>query len=225
MTKLTDLTAAPDTEDGDFIYLVDVSDTSEDPAGSSRKVAASVLRGSPITVMLKEKIAGPITDPVGGAFEFLAIPSGYGRLFLVGEIASDRALSTEIIDVSFNGDDSTSGYMKQNLIGERGAINASDAVDDPQVTNCIGGTAIAGQGPSRVEVIIQNASSPFPKVAMGFFQFREQSDEAKGGFQFIQSPVTDVVASVKLRSGTASTLTGTMALYGEREATIYVHVT
>ena len=41
--KLTDLTAETAPADGDFLYLVDVSDTTDDPAGTSMKITLETL--------------------------------------------------------------------------------------------------------------------------------------------------------------------------------------
>lgn len=41
--KVTDLNAATDAASGDLVHLVDVSDTTDDPAGTSKKATIDVL--------------------------------------------------------------------------------------------------------------------------------------------------------------------------------------
>ena len=48
-TKLTDLTALSSLADADWVYVVDVSDTTDDSAGSSRKITRANLFPSVVT--------------------------------------------------------------------------------------------------------------------------------------------------------------------------------
>lgn len=64
--KLTDLTALTTLADGDFQYLVDVSDTTDDAAGTSKKITLATLREYmfPLVVLTK---SSTVNQNVGGA--------------------------------------------------------------------------------------------------------------------------------------------------------------
>lgn len=53
MTKITDLTALTTPEDFDLFYVVDVSDTTESAAGTSKKITRDNILNSPILIQLE----------------------------------------------------------------------------------------------------------------------------------------------------------------------------
>ena len=81
--KLSALTLATSITAGDLIYFVDVSDTTDDPAGSSKAIAKS-----DIGLTLIEEIE---QTGAGGDFDFTSIPQTYRRLYAKGYQRSTTA--------------------------------------------------------------------------------------------------------------------------------------
>ena len=83
-TTLTDLTEFAGTlAADDWVYMVDKSDTTDNPDGSSFKIQVKNIVGR---VLLQT-----ITNSSAGEFDFNSIPSGFNRLIIRGEIRGDAA--------------------------------------------------------------------------------------------------------------------------------------
>ena len=65
-TKLTGLTSLATPASGDQLYIIDVSDTTDDPAGSSRKISYSNLSIPVLPVDLTTQVTGTLPVANGG---------------------------------------------------------------------------------------------------------------------------------------------------------------
>ena len=214
MTKLTDLLQAPEVASDDQLYIVDTSDITDDPAGSSRRVPLSDLTQ---TVLAKARIAS-VTDPGVSGFTF-AIPTGTTKVWIEGNASSSRSAVGDNISVFFNGGSSPTGYYRQQNTASNGTISGVEAADDASVGFVSGATAF---DPSSrfVSIMVDHLGAGTPAYAVGQTVIRRESNWITGQINYTDSNVTAEVTSITIASRNGEQLSGTLTCYAERELTV-----
>lgn len=215
MSILTDLIKIPTVEAADQLYIVDTSDTTDNPAGSSRRVPLSDLTQ---TVLARVRLES-ITNPTVAGYIF-TVPSGTTRVWIEGLINSpSRAAELDNVDIFYNGASTATDYHKQNAMVGNGAPNATEAAADAQVLNVAGNTATYSD-PQYVSVMVDGLAGGVPAYAYGYNSVRRQTAYIQGGYIHSYSAVTDEVTSITLVSKNGVAFAGTLTMYADRELTI-----
>ena len=209
MTKLTDLTKAPDVESQDLIYIVDTSDITDDPAGSSRRVPLSDLSNT-VLVKVQQQV---ITDPGVSGYSF-TVPATASRVWIEGAVASSRASESDTVEIAFNGDSAT-GYHRQNLTASNGSANTVEAANG-LILNVAGATS-SNTNPQYVSIMVDGLQSGVQAYAFGHYMQERQTDFIFAGHTYTISQNSDLVTTISLVSQNAGSLSGTLTMYVERE--------
>lgn len=215
MSILTDLLKIPTVDAADQLYIVDTSDTTDNAAGSSRRVPLSDITQ---TVLARVKLEA-ISNPTASGFIF-TVPSGTTRVWIEGLINSpSRAASLDNVDIFYNGGSDATGYHKQNAMFRNNGTNATEAANDAQVLNVPGNTA-AYTAAQYVSVMVDGLPGGVGAYAVGYNSNRLATDDVQGGFIHSYSATTDEVTSITLVSKNGVALSGTLTMYAEREITV-----
>ena len=127
--KLTALPVVTTLADADLIYVVDVSDTTDDPAGSSAAITKANLAtavgggGGGSQTLIEE-----IEVTVAGDITFSSIPQTYDRLYIRGYLRSTIAATIDSLLWEANGDTVTANY-DSCLNYQNGPTNTTWVVD------------------------------------------------------------------------------------------------
>jgi len=136
--------ATPDTlHDDDLFCVSDVSDTTDDPAGTSKKVKRSNLVG--VGRHLIEEISGTLSE-----YDFDGIPGYYNRLILMARLQStDTSAYPKQAYIYLNADTASTNYYYQDVRGTNG-VN-SYAFNNNKIIAVMGGAKLHPDSSDRYE--------------------------------------------------------------------------
>ena len=214
MARLTEIPTTTTMTDDDLFYIVDVEDTTDNPAGSSKSIKKSDVIGN----VQKFEIAR-ITDPGAGGFVFAGYtPSEWDRLYIQGQVKSSAAATIDATEILFNGDATTANYFYQRLAG----LNAGTSVPASATTRCAtvtGATNAVANSITDVAIEIENPNSSFVKSAISHYRLMQTATAAESGSNATWNPsITVPLTAITIRTDNdpTDTLTGTLILYGEK---------
>lgn len=207
LTTRTALSSTPDKDD--LVHIVDISDTTDSGAGTSKKITAGNLVGR---ILLETIVADGSTIT---AFDFTSIPSGFNRIRGHGFFQSSRpSTDNDGVAVQLNGDTTASNYRSQRQTSI-GATESAVGDNTNYLTTC---AAAASEGKSKVEFLIEGyAETGLLKSVWGFADDYRSSGSI-ASFQpgiVYHNTLTAAITSVKLLSTNGVNFTGTMRLYLE----------
>jgi hypothetical protein len=233
--ELPDLGSTP--ADTDYIEIVDVSDTTDDPTGSSKRVsigdlpiggaslpadAAGYLENDGAGALSWSTPAGggmteiaTITDPVSGEFEWTGIPQTYKRLVVKGYIKSASTNAADTVRAWINGlGGVASDYYRSRYLNNNGAT-----VDDATSANdiaTVGGSGGINDGSSFSLEIENYTTAGVTKYLSGGSVWAESATHI-GKSEYVVRHKTDVAAITELllKTDGGEDLSGTLTLYGE----------
>lgn len=207
--KLTALTEFAGTLAGDdLLYMVDVSDTTQDVAGSSFKVPMSALGGR---FLIEE-----ITLGSAGEFDFNSIPAGFNRLIITGLVRGDVSATSDLVYVILNADTTLANYHSQRIAGIDNTAFATEFDNQPLISGCPGASSPSGLYGALTIVIEDYAGSHRKAVGCDSFVPRDASTLEASKYITLSS-ITAAITRVRIRTDNHSTdqLLGTLRLYGE----------
>ena len=221
--KLTALPVITSLADEDLFYVVDVSDTTDDPAGSSVGIARSdIIAGpAPALVLLEE-----IELSVAGEFDFgpaLAggiIPQDYDRLIIKGTVLGDVSAAADGMYCFFNADTTASNYHYQKIQGQDGSGTFTEGAV-PQIASCPAGTSPAGTY-GIINISVEDYTGANRKMAMGASFYEQAVDNASLGLRGLISAITDPITRIRIRTDNHATdqLVGKLQLFGEKSISV-----
>lgn len=206
--KLTALGAIPTVSASDVVYIVDTSDTTDDAAGSSKKVTLGSL-GSRFLIQEIPLVSA-------GEFDFTSIPAGFNRLHLHGKVRGDVTGTFETIQILFNEDTTTSNYHSQASDGDNGS-----AVSAESTSPIIAYVPAAGSPTNsyaQLHIMLEDYAGSHSKTATSsFMNYRESERTRAGTFGVINPSLTAAITRLRIRTDNNPTdgLLGTLRLYGE----------
>lgn len=208
LTALTEFagTLAPD----DWVYMVDKSDTSDDPDGSAFKIQVKNLAGR---VLIQS-----ITNTTAGEFDFNSIPSGYNRLVIEGDIRSDAAgITSDATYIIFNADTTASNYHSQLLSASDGATTGGLGETASPLIASSPGASSPTDSYANMRIVIENYTGARLKMALTQYASYEANDTLRTGARSVVSAITAAITRVRIRTDNHATdqLFGTLRLYGE----------
>jgi hypothetical protein len=221
MAKLTDVPVVTSLADNDLVYAVDISNTTDDPAGSSVAITKANLVGGggggigTKTRAVMTEIAR-VVDPGTGIFNFNGLDlSEYDSITLTGSLRGKGASTASTINVYLNGDTTDANYFRQATGGLNGGANNSETAA-PDMWYGSGGGSAAGNfsshtmsiefpaGTQRKMMSGTNASTISPDTYM----YSSLSSVRWDG----TAAITDIQVVDQLAEG----LEGTIVLYGRK---------
>jgi len=220
--KLTDLPAATTATDDDLVYMVDVSDATDDPAGSSKVITKNdFLGGGAGTTMTVKKKLQTITNTTAGEFDFDNIPAGYDRLIIEGQVRGDASVGSEDLHIYFNEELTDANYHSQQNIGSNGA-NSSTEANVPKIAVVTAASAPANAY-ATVRVVMENFAGAYIKSAISNFTAYPGVDQQKvGEIVATAESMTAAITRIRIRTDNHSTdqLLGVLHLYAEKEVVV-----
>jgi hypothetical protein len=151
MAKLTDagIPKVTTLADDDLIYAVDISDTTDDPAGSSVGITKSDFQaglgggggGETKTRSVLTEISRPTLST--GTIS-VAIPAGYDEIVIKGHLRSSEVAVGASVALEFNNDATATNYHNQTT----GAY-AGGTVNNTEANNNHIGSITAASGPAN----------------------------------------------------------------------------
>jgi hypothetical protein len=109
MAKLTDIPVVTTLDAADLIYAVDVSDTTDDPAGTSVAITKANLGGGPVTIATITNASG-----AGSDFHFTSLDlTPYSRVYVKGNVRGTNAATGSGLFLYINGDVTPANYISQ----------------------------------------------------------------------------------------------------------------
>ena len=221
MAKLTDVPVVTSLDAADLIYGVDVSDPTDDPAGSSVAITkANLLAGAGgggSTTLSTFTEIETITNTVAGEFNF-TVPAGYDRLKLIGSSRSNKVATEEYIQVYFNGDYTDANY-KTVFAGTLNGASWTGSLAWPLSGEVTASTAIANEI-GTLELLIDNPDGDQLKNQLSRFG-QSGSTNQKVGNSLVTSSITAPITQITIRpDDNANGLVGSYTLYGEKEMAV-----
>lgn len=206
--KLTDLDAIPVLAAADSIYVVDASDTTDDAAGSSKKITAENMGAR---YLIEE-----ITLGSAGEFDFNSIPAGFNRLSIKGLVRGTVSSTSDILYVLLNADTTLSNYHSQRLVGFDNSSGNQEYSSEPRIANCSAASSASGLY-SSLNIDIEDYAGSHRKMVNGVNFTPRDAAALEAGFHVALSSVTAAVTRVRIRADDHPTdgLVGTLRLYGE----------
>lgn len=206
--KLTDLGAIPLLSAADSIYVVDASDTTDDAAGSSKKITAASLGAR---YLIEE-----ITLGSAGDFNFTSIPSGFNRLRIKGIVRSDVTATEDIVMCLLNNDTTASNYFAHRMviIGETMADN--EYSNDSRIASVSAASSPANYY-SSLDVSIEQYAGSHVKIVKCQYETARTASQLDSGFYVMRWASTAAITQVQVKTDNDPTdqLLGTLRLYGE----------
>jgi len=203
-TKLSGLTALLGTEVAadDLVYIADTSAT------ASKKIELAEFGGK---YLLDE-----ITNVTPGEFDFLDIPQQFNRVYILGEVRGDQALTTIPVYCYFNNDRTAANYWSQLTAAGPAASGAEAAT--PNIGSVSGASSPANAYGTCYVTVDDYAGSNLKG-----FRSETDADRATGSdIAIYRSSVyhDSMVAAITRLTIAASNsptngLIGTLRLYGE----------
>ncbi len=206
--KLTGLPTIASADDADLLYVVDVSDTTDDPAGSSKAISFADLTaglggGGGGLIEIES-----ITDPVSGDFDFTNIPQTYKRLVIKGDLdeSNDAQLYVEL-----NNDNTAANYDGQFLF-----LSTTLARGAEPNSNRVGLMEATPAFPSNFHMKIPAYTrSDTNQLLRTETCYDSKNAQAVHSIEFFTRWSTSAaITSLKIRSG-GTISAGTLTLYGE----------
>ena len=220
--KLTALPVVTSLADDDLVYAVDISDTTDDPTGSSVGITKNdFLGGGAGTTMTVKKKLQTITNATAGEFDFDNIPAGYDRLIIEGTLRGDIAATEEGVHVYFNADTTDTNYFAQYLYTDNGILVNSEGAF-PRILLCSGGNSPAGAH-GNVVVRLEDYAGSQIKCAQGeSAAMRVVNSMYYGGIGVSHDSMTAAITRIRIRTDNHPTdqLIGTLHLYAEKEVVV-----
>lgn len=148
--KITDLPAISVAESGDYLCIVDVSDTSQSPAGTTKKIEAGNFSTSGVFY--------PAIDAVYSANIVSLAGGSYGNYFVSGK-SMILGVNFQSLDIDFDVSNVGSidielpaGYMAATASGSASIIYTTVAIGTPTPVffNCLGASG------GKVQIALQN---------------------------------------------------------------------
>jgi carbon monoxide dehydrogenase subunit G len=221
-TKLPALPQVTSLSALDKIYAVDVSDTTDDPTGSSVGInVGDLLAGAGVKTVVTKTLIGEFTDPTSGEFDFDNIPAGYDRLVIEGKVRGDKAADNDNVLMFFNSDTTTANYHFQYLAAYNGTALVSEAAE-ARIGNISAASAPTDSYTSFRIAIEDYAGSTLKSANNVFTQLRLAGEIFGGTYDMSHTSMTAAITRVRIRSLNHPTdkIIGTLRIYGEKEETL-----
>ncbi|GAB5451840.1 MAG: hypothetical protein Hals2KO_21680 [Halioglobus sp.] len=192
LTDETELTEVPQSDD--WLYLVDVSDTADDVAGSGRKVQlGNILSRVPFET---------IANVAAGEFDFSSIPGGGKRLVFVLRLRGEAADVRESLRCFLNADTTNSNYQFEELSTESGTVNGTSG------NSAYCGVSSADNSPadaySTLTIAIEDyeSASTLKVLNCSYRAFLKDTPSVtlRAGEIVCASSLTDAITRVRIRS-------------------------
>jgi len=205
LTAITELAEAPAYDD--WWYVVDKSDTTDNAAGSSKKILKQYVGRTLIET---------ITNASAGEFDFASIPQVFSRLILVGDIRGDVTATSDFLFLLFNEETTTADYHSQYVANVTGVADVSKD-DTPEIGVCSADSSPANSY-SKITIIIDNYTGGYLKQATGDFNALRAATDVHSGLCYMNhDSLTAAITRLRLRSDNHDTdqLLGAVSLFGE----------
>jgi hypothetical protein len=205
LTALTELSATPAYDD--WFYVVDKSDTTDDAAGSSKKIAIQNVGRTLIET---------ITNGSAGEFDFTSIPAVFSRLILQGDVRGDVTATSDFMFLLFNEEDTDADYHSQYVANITGVADVSKD-DTPEIGVCPGASSPANSY-GKITIVIDNYTDGHIKQATGDFNALRAATDVHSGLCYLNhDSLTAAITRLRLRTDNHDTdqLFGVVSLYGE----------
>ena len=224
MAKLPTLPVVTSLAADDLVYAVDISDTTDDPSGTSVAIAAGNLPGggggTGVEMMTEIEIATD-TDPASGGFSF-TIPAGYDSIEVRGNVRSGAAgVDNDTLYVFLNGDFTPTNYHSQGVLGQN-AGSSFPETGAPRAGDVVASTSTANAHTS-VNILAENiGDADLRSVRCNYGGLRSAGNVRTGQFFVTNNTDTAALTQIDIRTDNYGTddLTGTLTVYGRKKQTV-----
>lgn len=222
MAKLTDVSEGTTIDSDDLLYYVDVSDTTDDPAGTSKAISRSNFGGAGVPSMemaSKIKLAeviGVTDQPME-----IVIPSGYDRIIIEGQVASENAAAIHTLRCFFNGDTTAANYLSQRLSARDGTTSTSESISNAELLIVPGAASSSLYGTVRI-LIEDPDSTDVQRHITGYYSAPQAEGTVYVGVTALQhdSMVAALTSLTLQPNGGVDGVVGKLTVYGEKVASV-----
>jgi hypothetical protein len=213
MPKLTDRTEETVVTGDHLVHVVDPTDTTDDPAGSSYKATVdNLVKGVGGRVEIET-----ILNPVSGEFDFNNIPQGYRRLVIKGYLASSVSGNGDWVWMFMNEETTETDYFSQNYYHTGNGRVASED-NNCQVFVAIGSS---GNGATHgdVSAVIEGYADTKSKIVRSesTTPYITNTETRVWHIGMSHDSLTAAITRLRFRTDNhpTDTLSGRLTLYGE----------
>jgi hypothetical protein len=187
-------------------------------AGGGGGGATAVNGTAQVKVLIDE-----ITDPGSGGYVFDSLGSGYEQIIIEGQVKSTRASQDwDGLAMFFNDDETDSNYHKQSVGAQDGGNTIVIEGDDANVVVIPAANSNSDLTGDFEIVIEQPFGTTFRKTARSYYGgHRDAGYSRLEGRVLSHDTLTSAITKIKLISGEGGTVSGTIRMYGVKQATVY----
>lgn len=170
--RLTDssIESVTDAKVTDILGFVRASDTTDHSTGSDKKWALSAF----LAATGGRLFLGRYTPSSGMIdIDLSSAPTGFKRVRMAGELASDVAAVADSLHCYFNADTTDANYYSQDNIGLNGTESHADNAS-PRVA-AIPGANSPSSSLAWVDIVVPNHEGSNLKTALGDFNYRRDT--------------------------------------------------
>ena len=214
LTTRTELATYPALED--LVHIVDISDTTDDAAGTSKKISIANLLGSNVQTVETRTSLGTVTLGTAGDCFFDSISQDYDELEVVYRFRPGGGSGTRYLYAYLNEDTTDANYRSASVGSSAGgAWNFS--VDYPLAGQMSGSVSnYYCDGVLRVKNYTHTSD---PKFIEGHFSAFTAANVCSLAYIRIETAITAAVTQLRLDLATHG-LIGEAELFGIKQATI-----
>ena len=223
LTLLPELTAIHEADD--WMYMVDKSDTSENPDGKSYKIRRSKL-STKVLLGTYPPVSGRMV--MGPEFPGGILPQNYNRLRISGRVRSTNPVTLERLLVLLNEETTQNLYRYQTNNANNGSSSSYTATTEPTIGLFPGSSgSVPANSYYYFEILFQNYAGNRPKIVTAEGNGMEQNNYIRNGMWAVcppgrptliaagtnTAPITQI--TIQGSAWPTRALLGTMHLYGE----------
>lgn len=198
-TKITALTALTSPALDDVLPLADLSDTTMDASGTTKKVKFGNI-GNRIVLDYIDNLS------TAGEFNFATIPTGYNfkNLYVRLRVRGDKSAILDALKIFFNADTAAGHYHSQSMYA------ADSAYDDPELSSSQIGVCSADNSPVGSYAVVEIAipdyeDTNYLKHAITDFSAYYDTDAAAKGQSVVTWDYPTPITQIQIRSDGHST--------------------
>ena len=205
MPRLTEIPTTTTMTDDDLFYIVDVEDTTDNPAGSSKSIKKSDVMGNVQRVEIAR-----LTSGAANTWDIAGIPTDYDRLILEGAVGNDSGSNCSF-ELFQNGDYTSANYFHQFLYATG---TTTTTAEGSTALIGFGGGALALYNPFRL--VIEGPALTGIKTVLCDNSYYVDAVQLRV-YKFAMLHKTDTAPITSLRlDASAGNITGNLVLYGEK---------